>query len=222
MFCPNCGKELGKDAKFCNNCGQTVQSPEQGIIIDYPPDEKMNTAKVAELIPAANYYSFRKSVKSKGTANIIFGIISIILGAIYAVALSPINVLLVLIGIFLLAVGIWAKVNQSLSSLLLSGIALLVLGAWNIVVFFLNVVIMFSAAAQGDTSYIGPIGIIWGGVQIVFAVDAFNRYRRYSANPVVKPTDEALRNVDAAIKPVISANFKNEAAVKKEPTTAAR
>jgi hypothetical protein len=38
MFCPNCGKQLADNAKFCDSCGSVLnQTPQQGYAPPQPP-----------------------------------------------------------------------------------------------------------------------------------------------------------------------------------------
>ena len=98
----------------------------------------MDTAVYTKLTAAAKYRGFKNSVEGFGIVDILFGILCIVAGIVYALVLSPVNIILVLIGMLLIGIGIWAVQKQSLNSLLFSDISLLVLGSWNLVVCFLN------------------------------------------------------------------------------------
>lgn len=43
MFCPNCGKELKPDAKFCFNCGFALESVKKNTV-QLPPDQEIASA----------------------------------------------------------------------------------------------------------------------------------------------------------------------------------
>ena len=46
MFCPNCGKDLGNGARFCNNCGFNLsQRAGKG------PDPDANTGELIASVP---------------------------------------------------------------------------------------------------------------------------------------------------------------------------
>ena len=168
----------------------------------------MVSAGYDELRSAVDYYSFRKAIQRKGTANIILGIIGIIFGFIWMLE-STINVILVLLGLIVLGIGIWARTKPTANSLLFSGIALCIMGAWNAVVTVLNI-IAFAMDPYGAGIGWAPLGIFWAAVQFAVAIDAFNRYRRYTAAPVNEFDKDWLKRVEATVNPVVRADPKKE------------
>ncbi len=74
MFCPNCGTKIEEDAKFCGECGKTIQIPMQSAAqADVQPptpqqgqDPAHNPKLVIDLNGAANFASDKaKIVKEK-------------------------------------------------------------------------------------------------------------------------------------------------------------
>jgi len=45
MFCENCGAKLALDAKFCDNCGNMTENPQQSARFTVPP-RKSNAPKI--------------------------------------------------------------------------------------------------------------------------------------------------------------------------------
>lgn len=168
----------------------------------------METKDMDELQKTADYYAFRKSLKRKGIANIILGIIGIVFGLLYTVLWHPANVVLILIGIFILIVGIWSLIVPRLKSLLYSGVALCVVGAWNVVVSLINMVVLFTNFPYGSPW--APLGFIWAGIQLAWGTDAISRYRRLSAVSLEKPTNDMLKKLEGIINPVINSNAEKE------------
>ena len=171
----------------------------------------METKDMDELQKAADYYAFRKSVQSKGTASIVLGILGILFGLLYVIVMSPVNLVLVFLGIILLAVGFWTKIKPNAQSLLISGVGLCIMGAWNLVVVLINFAMMF--ANPGAFVGFSPLGIFWAGILFIWGVEAFNRYRRFSLNPVNRPDKEWLKRVEDVIKPIQRGNMQKDSSV---------
>jgi len=141
---------------------------------------------IEELQKVSDYRLLRKSLKGAAIGSIIFGVIAIGMGLAF-MSEDPINVILVFIGVFLLVEGIWLIRSPSPRGMIVDGVALCILGIWNI----------FVAIA-------GEVGgfVVLGFFQIIWGVQSFRRYRRFSGISSQKPSKEGLRQVDDIVKSV--------------------
>jgi len=145
---------------------------------------------IEELQKVSDYRLLRKSLKGAAIGSIIFGVIAIGMGLAF-MSEDPINVVLVFIGVFLLVEGIWLIRSPSPRGMIVDGIALCILGIWNI----------FIAIAGELRGF-----VVLGFFQIIWGVQSFRRYRRFSGISSQKPSKESLRQVDDVAKSVTKAN----------------
>jgi len=144
---------------------------------------------IEELQRTADYRLLRKNLKGAAIGSIIFGVIAIGMGLVF-MSEDPINVVLVFIGVFLLGEGIWLIRSPKPRGMIVDGIALCILGIWNIFV-----------AITGE---VGGL-VVLGFFQIIWGIQSFRRYRRFSGMSSQKPSKESLRQVDDVVKSVTKA-----------------
>ncbi len=86
MFCRNCGKKLESDAKFCDECGTKVINEEVKKKTKKESSEKETTNISVSEVPIS---------RSKGTASLVLGILSLFIGIIFI----PIPIVGLILGI---------------------------------------------------------------------------------------------------------------------------
>jgi hypothetical protein len=218
----------------CPRCQQSLKAPQviMGRVIDCPtckgriqlPSPKASNAQkslppplptrpssaeatfpavsnFAELQRVSNYRLVRKTLKPAGIGSIVFGLIAIAMG-FGGMEENPANAILGLIGLFLLVEGIWIVSAPTPIGMIVDGIALLILGSWNIFTTITN-----SAAGGGNVLHFFAILGVW---QIIWGFQSFGRYRRFSAMPMVKPSDETLRQIDDLVNAITKAKAKEQ------------
>lgn len=146
---------------------------------------------IAELQRASDYRLMHKYLRPGAIGSIIFGVIAIALG-LASIDNNPINIILVLIGILLFVEGLLVLIAPSPKKIIAAGLALLLVGGWNISITIYNV-------SAGGSSFFWAILGFW---QIIWAFQAFGRYRRFSHLSPVKPSEEYLKWIGEAVKSV--------------------
>jgi hypothetical protein len=148
-----------------------------------------------ELQKVADYRTMKKMLRPGGIGSIIFGGIAFVMGII-SIEDNPLNMFLVLLGIFLFIEGAWLVSSPSPSGIIVDGIALVILGIWNIFITIYNE----SQGAKGSTNFalIGILQIIWG-------IQSFKRYKRFSNVTTEKPPEESIQRIDEIVKNVLNA-----------------
>lgn len=215
--CPKCNTRLnsppslaGKRAK-CPNCGQVLllrtarKVPSTKTMADSAPGSKSHLAKQGrssmkldhktmtndELHRVLNYRLVRKTLRPAGIGSIVFGLVAKGTG-FGGMEANPINAILGLIGIFLFVEGIWIVAAPTPAGMIVDGIALIILGIWNIIITFAN----SAAVGGGGHRFFAVLGV-W---QIIWGFQSFGRYKRFSAMPMSRPSDETLRQIDDMVK----------------------
>jgi hypothetical protein len=163
--------------------------------------------QMIDLQKTADFYVFQKAVRTLWRTCIILGIMGIVLGVFYTQILSPINIIAVPIGVLLAIAGIRARTTPKPSSLLISGIALSTMTAWLAISTIINIIIaLFSQIAPAPV--IGAItfgNIIIGSWFYIDVKNLLTLYRRFSANPPAKPTDQKLQEMKNLTRSIIKA-----------------
>jgi hypothetical protein len=146
---------------------------------------------VEELQNASEYWLMRRTLRPTGIGSIVFGVIALFMGA-SSMGENSVNAVLALIGVFLLVEGIWILVAPSPGGMVADGIALILVGCWNVFVWVLS---------SGRSEFFIILGI-W---QIVWGVERFSRYRRFSRVPLEKPSEQVMKWLDENVKALASA-----------------
>jgi hypothetical protein len=149
--------------------------------------------EIEELQKISNYRLVHKGLRWPAIGSIIFGLIAVVSGVV-SIEENPVNLVLALIGTFLFIEGIWLIVAPNPKGMIIDGIALLIIGIWNIITTMMN-------WAAGYTS--GAFFYVLGFLQIIWGIQSFIQYRRFSRIPSQKPNEESIRRVDEIIKSVI-------------------
>ncbi len=141
---------------------------------------------VEELQNASEYWLMHRTLRPTGIGSIVFGVIALFMGA-SSMGENSVNAALALIGVFLLVEGIWILVAPSPGGMVADGIALILVGCWNVFVWVLS---------SGRSEFF----IIMGIWQIVWGVERFSRYRRFSRVPLEKPSEQVMKWLDENVK----------------------
>jgi hypothetical protein len=148
--------------------------------------------RAAEVQKAANFRIVRRALRGAGIGSVIFGIVAIALG-IATLEDNGVNAILALLGVFLLVEGVWLLVSPSPAGMIVDGFSLIALGCWNIFVSVSNA----SAGGGGGFVILGPLQIIWG-------IQSFLRYRRFSLLPMARPDKATSEWLDSILKSAMS------------------
>lgn len=189
-FCEDC-LVVGVEYYYC-------KSPEcQKVYKREMPIGSIEASKVSleELQKVSNYLLLIKALRWPAIGSIIFGIIAILMGVV-SMDENPINVVLAIIGTFLLIEGIWVLFAPRPRGIIVEGIALLVVGVWNFSVSIANLII--TAGASGGS----PIFLALGVSQIVWGIQSFRRYPRFSGMSMTRPSKHLLKYVEDLLKVV--------------------
>ncbi|MCK4272904.1 hypothetical protein KAX22_09645 [bacterium] len=146
---------------------------------------------IAELQKASDYRLMHKFLRPGAIGSIVFGVIAIALGFAW-IDKNPINIILALIGIFLFVEGILVLIAPAPKKIIAAGLALLLVGGWNISITIYNI-------SAGGKSFFWAILGFW---QIIWAFQAFGRYRRFSGLSPEKPSEEYLKWIGEVVKSV--------------------
>lgn len=149
----------------------------------------------------ANYRFVSKTLKPAGIGSVIFGIIAIAMG-FGGVEGNPLNAILGLIGVFLLVDGIWIVFFPTTKGMIVDSIALFIVGVWNILITIANAY----AGGNNDPQIFAIIGVC----QIIGGFRRLGLYKRYSAMPMSKPSDETLRRINDIAKTIKRAKAKQQ------------
>ena len=89
MFCPNCGKELSDNAKFCAHCGKPVivqdqQSVHQSIIQDHAAPEQDSSDAAGGSPQKSAIFTQKKSKNTKVFICLAAALI-LVIGVVFAV-----------------------------------------------------------------------------------------------------------------------------------------
>jgi hypothetical protein len=141
-----------------------------------------------ELQRVANYRHVHKALKASGAGSIVFGVIAMVVG-FTAMRHNPINVILRGIGVLLAVEGLWLVIAPAPIGIIVDGVSLMLVGAWNIWVTVMNM------AAGQHTATWGVIGVF----QIIWGIQAFGRYSRFSKMPREQPAPETLKRIDQIV-----------------------
>jgi hypothetical protein len=173
----------------------------------------MDSTNITELIKVANYRTFKRSIKNWGIADICFGIPTTIWGVIGGAIFDPLNLLMVPMGLFMIGLGIFVRINSRVDGLLLSGIMFLVLGSWGIFTIILNIITYFTSPRVVSSLIIGLSAgaIFWAPIYIDTGIKAVKAFKRYLINPVIKPTDDAIKYIDKLAISINGASFRQNA-----------
>ncbi len=148
---------------------------------------------IEELQKVVDYRLVRKNLKWPAIGSIIWGLIAI--GAGFgSIEDSSIYVILGLIGAFLLVEGIWLIRAPSPRGMIVDGIALCILGVWNISVTF----VWPTVVGAGRADWAAVLGVL----QIIWGIQSFRRYRRFSGVPTQKPSEQTMKQADEIIQSV--------------------
>jgi hypothetical protein len=150
------------------------------------------TGRAAEVQKAANFRILRRILRGAGIGSTVFGVIATALG-IASLQENGVNAILILLGIFLFAEGVWLLVSPSPAGMIVDGFALIALGCWNI----------FVTVSNGSSG--GPAGFAALGLfQIIWGIQSFARYRRFSSLPMARPDKATSEWLDSILKSAAS------------------
>jgi hypothetical protein len=183
--------------------------------------KKFEITDAAELTAAANYRAFYNRIKVLGTVPSGLGIFTIIAGIVLTVVSGQLVIVPIIVGLLLLAVGKLIAVKPGRQSALLCIIALLAFGAWILFNGISNIVPVVVSIVNGSFSdlsgYVMPatvVSIIWIPFWFILikneVVKARGTYRDSASGPGPKPSDEALKRMDALYKTIVFADYKKE------------
>ncbi|MGH9455604.1 MAG: hypothetical protein ACRD2O_16720, partial [Terriglobia bacterium] len=137
-----------------------------------------------ELRTACIYRVLRRMLRIGGIESVIFGLWALARGT----SLLPANPLgdgLTLIGLFMLLEGIWILAAPGPTGIVLEGITFVVAGLWNLLI-----------SATGGPGWILALALL----QLVWGVQYFKRYSRFSKLPGKRPSKASLNWLDASVK----------------------
>lgn len=166
--------------------GYSAQASREGWVALGPAGTMYH---VDDLQKIADYRAVRLRLSSAAIGSILFGIFALFWG-FSSMGGGPLNVILVLLGFFLLAEGIWVLAAPSPVAMVVDGIALICLGVWNILITLLSL--------AGGARF--PLFAVVGALQIMWGIQSFKRYGRYSHVSMQKPAEESYKMVDALAK----------------------
>jgi hypothetical protein len=149
-----------------------------------------------ELQRVANYRHVQKALKASGTGSIVFGVIAMVVGYT-AMQHNPINVILFGIGVLLAAEGLWLVIAPAPIGIIVDGVSLMLVGTWNIWVTVMNM-----AAGRPSATW-GVIGVF----QIIWGIQAFGRYSRFSKMPREQPAPVTLKRIDQIVRDITRAKM---------------
>jgi hypothetical protein len=134
---------------------------------------------------AAEYRTIRETLRRFGQINVVLGGINIAL-AIFHLGLDLISVLELIFGIFLIVQSAWAITRPSVKGILILSVTFLIVGVWNII---------FTAQTgfRGMGVFFGVLGVL----QLIWAVQYYNRYKRYTTMSITEPTEQVATFVDS-------------------------
>lgn len=144
------------------------------------PSSPQSVRKATEFVVARN------TIRIGGIGSTVFGVLALFLGVI-----PPADPILLGLGAVLAGTGLWNLTNPGPISLALSAASLAMVGLYNVVGGFVE-------AAQGVKPFVGwQVLGVW---QLIWSVQEFRRYRRFSAvlseEPSPEVAQEAKRMVD--------------------------
>jgi hypothetical protein len=134
---------------------------------------------------AAEFRTIRNVLRRFGQINIVLAGIYIAL-AIFGLRFDVITILELIFGVFLLVTSAWGMARPSVRGILMLSIVFVVIGAWNI---FFTVRTGF----RGAGIFFGVVGVL----QLIWAVQYYNRYNRYTAMSLTEPTEQVMTFVDS-------------------------
>jgi hypothetical protein len=139
---------------------------------------KLTPEMLSTLKNAAEFRTIWGTLRRFGQVNIVLGGIYIAL-AIFGLGFDIMSVLELLFGVFLLVQSAWSITRPSVTGILMLSIVFLLVGVYN--VFF-----TVQSGFRGIGLFFGFLGVL----QLTWAFQYYNRYKRYSAMSLTEPSEQ--------------------------------
>lgn len=144
----------------------------------------------------AEWVGVRRSLKFEGRFSLFWGALAVVQG-IASLGESVLALPMVGLGLFLIVAGAWAARKPSVGAMRAEMIAWWLVVSWNLLLGLL--LVAAGLLGQADALVEAFFPLLLGGVQVYWAVQARQRYRRYRELALAAPSAEAVSEMEAMV-----------------------
>jgi hypothetical protein len=144
----------------------------------------------------AEWVGARRALKVEGRFSLVWGALAVVQG-IAGFAGSVLMGPMVGLGLFLIVAGAWAARKPSPRAMRAELIAWWFVVSWNLLLGLL--LVAMGLVGQSDALAAAVMPLLFGGVQVYWAIQATHRYRRYCALALAPPPAQAVSEMEAMV-----------------------
>ena len=160
-------------------------------------DRAVPTSKLQRF---AEYRAARRTLRLSGTWSVLFGVLSVIAGCLWA----PVDWVLTVLGIVLIGTGSWNILAPRPTGIVLDALGLLLVGAYNLIGAVLAV--MDGLPPSPARAFLGALQLVWG-------VQRMGNLGQFASAFLERPADPETREIEETVGAIRGATSKGSADV---------